>query len=95
MSETQEVITLPTFVGWNHIQLASHLSGKTIQYTTSKPSTLTGGNSRTFKVMEVEDVFQSKNTNEQCVRVYVADMDAEGAPLKYRTLHVNGIKTLT
>ena len=45
--------------------------------------------------MEVEDVFQSKNTNEQCVRVYVADMDAEGAPLKYRTLHVNGIKTLT
>ena len=88
MSETQEVITLPTFIGWNHVQLASHLS-------TSKPSTLTGGNRRTFKVMEVEDVFESKNTNEQCVRVYVADMDAEGAPLKYRTLHVNGIKTLT
>jgi hypothetical protein len=95
MSEIQETITLPTFAGFNHVQLASHLSGKTIQYTTSKPSTLTGGNSRTFKVMEVEDVFQSKNTDEQCVRVYVADMDAEGAPLKYRTLHVTGIKTLT
>ena len=95
MSETQEVITLPSLVGFNHIQIASHLSGKTIQYNTEKPSSVTGENRRTFKVMEVDDVFQSKNTNQQCVRGYVADLDVEGAPLKYRTLHVNGIKCFT
>ena len=94
MSEN-EVITLPSFAGFNHVQLASHLAGKTIQYSTSKPSTVTGENRRTFKVIDVEDVFESKNTNQQCVRVYVADMDVDGAPFKYRTLHVNGIKTLT
>ena len=94
MSEN-EVITLPTLVGYNHVQLASQLTGKTIQYDTTKPSVTTGKTRRTFKVLEVEDVFESKNTNKQCVCVYVADMDVDGAPLKYRTLHVSGIKTLT
>lgn len=95
MSESTDVITLTNFLGLNHVQIASQLSGKTIQYNTAKPSTITGENRRTFKVMEVEDVFQSRNTDQQCVRVFVADMDVEGAPLKYRTLHVNGIQSLT
>ena len=100
MSETNqlasnEVITLSIFSGDNNVKLASKLSGKTIQYKTKKPSTVTGGYRRNFKIMEVDDVFESQSTSEQCVCVYVADLDVEGAPLKYRTLHVNRIKTLT
>ena len=78
------------------MKIASSLVGKTVRYLNQKPSSLPKNDGiRTFKVMEVADVFQSKNTNQQCVRVYVADLDVEGAPLKYRTLHVNGIKCFT
>tara|TARA_R110002060_G_scaffold70905_2_gene79511 strand:- start:206 stop:442 length:237 start_codon:yes stop_codon:yes gene_type:complete len=61
MSETNqltsnEVITLSIFSGDNNVKLASKLSGKTIQYKTKKPSTVTGGYRRNFKIMEVDDV---------------------------------------
>jgi glutamate dehydrogenase/leucine dehydrogenase len=78
----------------NPIHLASILTGKTVRYKNSKNrSSITEDGVRTFKIMDVEDVFTSQNSGTKCVTVSVKDIDDAGA-LKYRTLHVGGIQSV-
>ena len=78
----------------NPIHLASILTGKTVRYKNSKNrSSITEDGVRTFKIVDVEDVFTSQNSGTKCVTVSVKDIDDAGA-LKYRTLHVGGIQSV-
>tara|TARA_Y100001949_G_scaffold118870_1_gene101008 strand:- start:15 stop:230 length:216 start_codon:yes stop_codon:yes gene_type:complete len=70
------------------------LTGKTVRYKNSKNrSSITEDGVRTFKIVDVEDVFTSQNSGTKCVTVSVKDIDDAGA-LKYRTLHVGGIQSV-
>jgi|TARA_B100000953_G_scaffold200512_1_gene165253 glutamate dehydrogenase/leucine dehydrogenase len=78
----------------NPIHLASILTGKTVRYKNSKNrSSITEDGVRTFKIVDVEDVFTSQNSGTKCVTVSVKDIDDAGS-LKYRTLHVGGIQSV-
>ena len=78
----------------NPIHLASILTGKTVRYKNSKNrSSITEDGVRTFKLVDVEDVFTSQNSGTKCVTVSVKDIDDAGS-LKYRTLHVGGIQSV-
>ena len=78
----------------NPIHLASLLTGKTVRYRNTKNrSSITEDGVRTFKIVDVEDVFTSNNSGTKCVTVSVKDIDDAGA-LKYRTLHVGGIQSV-
>ena len=78
----------------NPIHLASILTGKTVRYQNSKNrSSITEDGVRTFKIVDVEDVFTSQNSGTKCVTVSVKDIDDAGS-LKYRTLHVGGIQSV-
>ena len=78
----------------NPIHLASILTGKTVRYKNSKNrSSITEDGVRTFKIVDVEDVFTSQNSGAKCVTVSVKDIDDSGSR-KYRTLHVNGIESI-
>ena len=94
MNETQPNLVIPEkpLFPANPIHLASLLTGKTVVYENAKQSTVTGDRTRVFKVRGVEDVFTSSASGAKCVTVSVNDIDDAGA-VKYRTLHVDGIKS--
>ena len=78
----------------NRIHLASLLTGKTVRYRNTKNrSSITDDGVRTFKIVNVEDVFTSTNSGSKCVTVSVKDIDDSGS-VKYRTLHVGGIQSV-
>ena len=78
----------------NPIHLASLLTGKTVRYRNTKNrSSITDDGVRTFKIVNVEDVFTSTNSGSKCVTVSVKDIDDSGS-VKYRTLHVGGIQSV-
>ena len=78
----------------NPIHLASLLTGKTVRYKNAKRSTVTNDGVRVFKIKDVEDVFTSQNSGAKCVTVSVNDIDDAGS-VKYRTLHVAGIQSVS
>ena len=79
----------------NPIHLASLLTGKTVRYRNTKNrSSITDDGVRTFKIVNVEDVFTSTNSGSKCVTVSVKDIDDSGS-VKYRTLHVDGIESVS